>query len=41
MIYFGYGFLFENVYFNEVCCSCNIDFIGLLFEVVEMLGDKN
>ena len=24
----GYGFLAENAHFNEVCRSCNIDFIG-------------
>ena len=24
----GYGFLSENAHFNEVCRSCNIDFIG-------------
>ena len=24
----GYGFLAENAHFNEICRSCNIDFIG-------------
>ncbi|MEZ6089913.1 MAG: acetyl-CoA carboxylase biotin carboxylase subunit [Pirellulaceae bacterium] len=37
----GYGFLAENAHFNEVCRSCNIDFIGPLPESMEMLGDKN
>ncbi len=37
----GYGFLSENAHFNEVCRSCNIDFIGPLPESMEMLGDKN
>ena len=25
----GYGFLAENAHFNEVCRSCNFEFIGL------------
>jgi acetyl-CoA carboxylase biotin carboxylase subunit len=37
----GYGFLAENAHFNEVCRSCNIDFIGPRPEAMEQLGDKN
>lgn len=37
----GYGFLAENSHFNDVCRSCNIDFIGPTPEAMEMLGDKN
>ena len=37
----GYGFLAENSHFNEVCRSCNIDFIGPTPEAMEKLGDKN
>lgn len=37
----GYGFLAENAQFNEVCRSCNIDFIGPTPEAMDMLGDKN
>lgn len=37
----GYGFLAENAHFNDVCRSCNIDFIGPTPEAMEMLGDKN
>lgn len=37
----GYGFLSENAQFNEVCRSCNIDFIGPTPEAMDMLGDKN
>jgi acetyl-CoA carboxylase biotin carboxylase subunit len=37
----GYGFLSENAHFNEVCRSCEIDFIGPTPEAMEMLGDKN
>lgn len=37
----GYGFLAENAHFNEVCRSCNIDFIGPMPEAMEKLGDKN
>lgn len=37
----GYGFLAENAHFNEVCRSCNIDFIGPRPEPMERLGDKN
>ncbi|MFV1966782.1 MAG: acetyl-CoA carboxylase biotin carboxylase subunit [Pirellulaceae bacterium] len=37
----GYGFLAENAHFNEICRSCNIDFIGPSPEAMQMLGDKN
>ncbi len=37
----GYGFLAENAHFNDICRSCNIDFIGPSPEAMEMLGDKN
>src|SRR5215510_4132707 len=37
----GYGFLAENAHFNEVCRSCNIDFIGPTPAAMESLGDKN
>lgn len=37
----GYGFMAENAHFNDVCRSCNIDFIGPSPEAMEMLGDKN
>ncbi|MEQ8790564.1 MAG: acetyl-CoA carboxylase biotin carboxylase subunit [Pirellulaceae bacterium] len=37
----GYGFLAENAHFNEVCRSCNIDFIGPMPEAMDKLGDKN
>ena len=37
----GYGFLAENAHFNEICQSCNIDFIGPSPEAMNMLGDKN
>ena len=37
----GYGFLAENAHFNDVCRSCEIDFIGPSPEAMEMLGDKN
>src|ERR1041384_6143669 len=37
----GYGFLSENAHFNEVCRSCNIDFIGPTPEAMVRLGDKN
>lgn len=37
----GYGFLAENAHFNEVCRSCNIDFIGPQPEAMDKLGDKN
>jgi acetyl-CoA carboxylase biotin carboxylase subunit len=37
----GYGFLSENAHFNEVCRSCNIDFIGPSHEAMRRLGDKN
>jgi acetyl-CoA carboxylase biotin carboxylase subunit len=36
----GYGFLAENSQFNEVCRSCNIEFIGPTPEAMERLGDK-
>lgn len=37
----GYGFLAENAHFNEICRSCNIDFIGPTPEAMSKLGDKN
>jgi acetyl-CoA carboxylase, biotin carboxylase subunit len=37
----GYGFLSENAHFNEVCRSCNIDFVGPTHEAMRKLGDKN
>lgn len=37
----GYGFLAENAHFNEVCRSCNIDFIGPTPDAMNRLGDKN
>jgi acetyl-CoA carboxylase, biotin carboxylase subunit len=37
----GYGFLAENSHFNEVCRSCQIEFIGPTPEAMEALGDKN
>ena len=37
----GYGFLSENAHFNEICRSCNIDFIGPSPEAMRRLGDKN
>lgn len=37
----GYGFLAENAHFNEVCRSCNIDFIGPQPKAMAQLGDKN
>jgi acetyl-CoA carboxylase biotin carboxylase subunit len=37
----GYGFLAENAHFNEVCRSCNIDFIGPTPDAMNLLGDKN
>jgi len=37
----GYGFLSENAHFNEVCQSCNIDFIGPSPDAMLRLGDKN
>ncbi|MHB0955855.1 MAG: acetyl-CoA carboxylase biotin carboxylase subunit [Pirellulaceae bacterium] len=37
----GYGFLAENSHFNEVCRSCNIDFIGPTPDAMNLLGDKN
>jgi acetyl-CoA carboxylase biotin carboxylase subunit len=37
----GYGFLSENAHFNEVCRTCNIDFIGPTPEAMAKLGDKN
>ncbi|EAQ81237.1 acetyl-CoA carboxylase biotin carboxylase subunit [Blastopirellula marina] len=37
----GYGFLAENAQFNEICRSCNIDFIGPSPEAMLRLGDKN
>ncbi|MCY3006421.1 MAG: acetyl-CoA carboxylase biotin carboxylase subunit [Planctomycetota bacterium] len=37
----GYGFLAENSHFNEVCRSCNFEFIGPSPDAMEKLGDKN
>jgi len=37
----GYGFLAENAHFNEICRSCNIDFIGPSPQAMGRLGDKN
>jgi acetyl-CoA carboxylase, biotin carboxylase subunit len=37
----GYGFLAENSEFNEVCRSCNFEFIGPSPEAMQKLGDKN
>jgi len=37
----GYGFLAENAHFNEICRSCNIDFIGPSPAAMAKLGDKN
>jgi acetyl-CoA carboxylase, biotin carboxylase subunit len=37
----GYGFLSENAHFNEICRSCNIDFVGPTPEAMAKLGDKN
>ena len=37
----GYGFLAESAHFNEICRSCNIDFIGPSPEAMSRLGDKN
>jgi len=37
----GYGFLSENAHFNEVCRSCQIDFIGPSPDAMNKLGNKN
>jgi acetyl-CoA carboxylase biotin carboxylase subunit len=37
----GYGFLAENAHFNEICRSCNIDFVGPTPDAMNLLGDKN
>ncbi len=37
----GYGFLAENAHFNEVCRSCEIDFIGPTPTAMEQLGNKD
>ena len=37
----GYGFLSENAHFNEVCRSCQIDFIGPSPTAMERLGNKD
>ncbi len=37
----GYGFLAENSHFNDVCRSCEIDFIGPTPQAMDRLGDKN
>ncbi|MFM8397086.1 MAG: biotin carboxylase N-terminal domain-containing protein, partial [Pirellula sp.] len=34
----GYGFLAENAHFNEVCRSCNFEFIGPSPDAMEKLG---
>src|ERR671911_148540 len=36
----GYGFLAENAHFNEICRSCNIDFIGPSPEAMAQIGEK-
>src|SRR3954464_4497886 len=36
----GYGFLSENAHFNEVCRTCNIEFIGPTHDAMQKLGDK-
>lgn len=36
----GYGFLAENSHFNEVCRSCDFEFIGPSPDAMEKLGDK-
>lgn len=40
VIYLGYGFLFENIYFVRWCEEEGIVFIGLKFEYFDMFGDK-
>ena len=37
----GYGFLAENAKFNDVCRSCEIDFIGPSPVAMERLGNKD
>ena len=37
----GYGFLAENLHFNEVCRSSGFEFIGPSPDAMEKLGDKN
>jgi acetyl-CoA carboxylase biotin carboxylase subunit len=37
----GYGFLSENARFNQVCCDCNLTFIGPPPEAMDKLGNKN
>lgn len=37
----GFGFLSENAHFNEVCRTCDIDFIGPTPDAMQKLGDKN
>lgn len=37
----GYGFLAENSHFNDVCRSCDIEFIGPSPQAMQSLGDKN
>ncbi len=37
----GYGFLAENSHFNEICRSCQFEFIGPSPDAMEKLGDKN
>lgn len=41
VIYLGYGFLVENVDFVELCCECNLIFIGLSLEVILKMGIKD
>src|ERR1700682_5122524 len=36
----GYGFLSENAHFNEVCRSCNIDFLRPTPKAMARLGDN-
>lgn len=40
VIYLGYGFLSENVYFVCCCWEEGVVFIGLDLEVMDCLGDK-
>lgn len=41
VIYFGYGFLFENVDFVQVCVEVGIVFIGFFVVVICVMGDKS
>lgn len=40
VVYFGYGFLFENWKFVEVLECEGVVFIGLFLGVIEVMGDK-